>query len=222
VSELNPRVSVIIPVNRDDGFFESSLDSVLSQSFKEFELIIIANNCDDTLWERIQKISDKRVLSKRVEIGGMAFSLNLGLSISRGEYVARMDADDLCLPNRLKSQLNYLDENPTVDVLGGRVKLIDSSDNALDQSLNFYETHEEIVAVLPYRNPIAHPAVFVRKRVLIESGGYKFAYTGEDYELWIRLMLSGKKFHNLNEEILLYRRHDAQMTSNAKRNLILR
>lgn len=220
MNKLHPRISVIMPINKDDGFFASALDSVLNQSFKDFELIIVANQCDDKLWEQILKINDDRVFPKRVCMGGLAFALNFGAIHARGEYIARMDADDICLPNRLLSQLSFMDMYPNVDVLGGRVTLINSDGNVLNEVPAFYETHAEIVSTLPYRNPLVHPAVFLRKEILINSGGYKFGFTGEDYELWIRLMLAGKKFHNLNEEVLLYRRHESQMTGSDKSHLI--
>jgi hypothetical protein len=73
-----------------------------------------------------------------------------------------------------------------------------------------------VVFSLPYRNPLTHPAVCMRKSALLDVGGYKFGFTGEDYELWLRLMMAGKRFHNLDQELLLYRRHDLQMTSAAK------
>jgi glycosyltransferase involved in cell wall biosynthesis len=220
VLEVSPRITVLMPINRDDGFFESSLSSVLNQSYENFELIIIANNCDDSLWESILKITDSRVIARRSNIGGLALALNFGLSIARGEYIARMDADDICLPDRFKFQLSFLEQYKNIDILGGRAKIIDSLGVELSDSLCFFETHREIVSALPYRNPLVHPAVFIRKKVLIENGGYRFGFSGEDYELWIRLMLAGKIFHNLDKELLLYRRHVAQMTGDDKTNLI--
>lgn len=219
-NKITPKISVLMPINRDDGFFDQALDSVLNQTITDFELVILANNCDDDLWHRIMKIQDNRVISKRLSIGGLAFALNTGLHLARGEYIARMDADDICLPNRLEAQLRFMDERSDVDVLGARVQMIDASGAFLNEHLPFLETHEEIASQLPYGNRLIHPTVFARKKVLIEGGGYKYGFTGEDYELWIRLMLDGKIFHNLNENLLYYRRHDAQMTGDAKGYLV--
>jgi glycosyltransferase involved in cell wall biosynthesis len=220
MSDAKPRISVIMPINRDDGFFEAALNSVLCQSYRNFEFLIIANNCSDELWQKISDISDERVVAKRVNIGNLIFPMNLGLSLAKGEYIARMDADDVCLPDRFKLQLNFLEKNPNIDILGGRVKLIDSFGSELSTIPKFFETHFEITSALPYRNPLVQPAIFFRKKVLLENGGYKFGFAGEDYDLWIRLMLAGKTFHNLNDVVLLYRRHESQMTSDNRRYLI--
>jgi glycosyltransferase involved in cell wall biosynthesis len=214
----DPKVSVIMPINKDDGFFDDAINSILSQTYRDFELLIIANGCVDELWEKISTIKDARVISKRLNVGNLIFPMNVGLSIARGKYIARMDADDIALPNRLKIQYDFMEKNRHVDILGGRVKLIDSKNIELDKKLKFSEKHAEIISLLPYRNPLVHPTIFFRKNVVINSGGYKFGFTGEDYELWIRLMLEKKIFHNLNEEVLMYRRHDAQMT-NEQRSL---
>jgi len=219
-SEISPRITVILPINKDDGFFYPALDSVLNQTFKDFELLLIANNCSDELWAGILEISDSRVKPKRLSMGGLAFALNTGISQARGEFIARMDADDLSLPNRLQSQLNFMDKSPEVDILGGRVKFINSKNEVLNEEAPFFEKHAEIISALRYRNPMVHPAVFVRRNVLLNSGGYKYGFNGEDYELWIRLMLSGNIFHNLDEDVLLYRRHESQMTSEDKSYLI--
>jgi glycosyltransferase involved in cell wall biosynthesis len=216
----HPRVSVIMPINRDDGFFEAAVNSVLNQTFENFEFLIIANNCTDELWQKILKVQDTRVITKRVSVGGLCFSPNYGLILARGDYIARMDADDIALPNRLELQVNFLDENPQIDVVGGKVTLIGSAGQLLSDTPKFYETHEQIISVLPYRNPLTQPAVCMRKAALLDVGGYKFGFTGEDYELWLRLMMAGKRFHNLDQELLLYRRHDLQMTSAAKNYVI--
>jgi len=144
----------------------------------------------------------------------------LALSMSRGEYIARMDSDDVCMLDRLELQLNYMDKNSNVDIIGGRVKLINSNNQELNESIAFFETHREIIFTLPYRNPLVHSTILFRKKAVIENGGYKFSFIGEDYELWLRLMLAGKVFYNLKKDILLYRRHKDQCTSDEKINLI--
>lgn len=220
MSKYFPCVTVVMPINKDDGFFDLALKSVLNQTFTNFELIIVANNCSHQLWSRILEINDTRVIVKRLDMGGMAFALNTAVSLARTDYIARMDADDICLPSRLQSQFLFMERNPHVDILGGGIKLIDSKGELIGKRLNILETHAEVVAALPYRNPLVHPATFIRKKALLEIGGYKFGFTGEDYDLWIRMMIAGKVFHNLNEDVLLYRRHNSQMTANDKSYLI--
>ena len=216
INYLNPRVTVVMPINRDDGYFDAALNSILNQSLRDFELIIIANNCSDELWRRIESITDFRVVAKRIEIGGLAFAPNYALLFARGEYIARMDADDISFPSRLESQLLFLEKNPHIDICGGRAEFIDGMGVINKDSPVFLEFHSDIISALPYRNPLMHSAILLRKKMLIEIGGYRFGFAGEDYDLWIRLMLDGRKFHNLDEYVIYYRRHTAQATSHKK------
>lgn len=221
MTQNKPTISVVMPVNRDDGFLDLAVKSILNQTYDNFELIIVANGCSNELWEQILSYTDHRIRHHRLTLGGLCFALNFGINISHGEYIARMDADDISTPIRLDIQLRHIQTNPHIDVLGARCRHINASGELIDQTQKHYISHNEIIDALPFRNPLTHPVVLMKKSALIEAGGYKYGYCTEDYELWLRLMLLGKKFYNLDDNLLLYRIHDSQITNSDSKNKIL-
>jgi glycosyltransferase involved in cell wall biosynthesis len=210
------KLSVILPINRNDGFFEKSVSSVLGQSFSDFELIILANNCTDDLWGEILLLSqfDDRVKPIRIKLGGLTFALNYGINIAKGEYIARMDADDISYIDRFEKQVKFLDNFSDVVLVGARIRLIDEASIPLQHQPKPKPTEFiDISNCLYWTCPIAHPTVMFRKEVILKLGGYKFGYYGEDYDLWLRLIQSNYKINNLSEVLLDYRVHSQQLSS---------
>ncbi|WP_314338666.1 glycosyltransferase [Acinetobacter guillouiae] len=217
MSELNliPKVSVILPINSDHGFLCDAINSILNQSFKDFEFIIVANNCSDKLWLELNEFAnlDSRIKIKRLKIGGLIFALNYGLEIAKGEYIARMDADDISKRDRLIYQVNYLNEHKSTVVLGTQIELIDENNQLLQRQgkkrpVNDFEINEQLFK----NSPLAHPTVIFRKEEIIKIGGYKYGFYGEDYELWLRCRENKYKMENLDEILLQYRIHNNQET----------
>ncbi len=208
-------LSVLLPINKDEGYFESCLESVINQNFEDFELLILANNCSDELWSTIIEFSkkSKKIKIFRLELGGLTFALNYGLNISIGKYIARMDADDLCLPDRFKIQVEYLEKNPSTIVLGSQIILIDQNNNIISQTHKLPTTLEKIKSHSYRNNPLAHPSVIFRRKDIISIGGYKFGFYGEDYELWLRCLRNNFKIENLSIPLIYYRIHDKQETT---------
>jgi glycosyltransferase involved in cell wall biosynthesis len=211
-----PRVSIIMAVNRIDGYLQAAIDSILNQTFSNFELLVIADSGCPGLSEQVLQCAggDRRIRIVTARIGGgVAFSRNLGIVEARGEYVAVMDGDDVSRPDRLRRQAEFLDRNPDIDVVGCRVQMIDQTSKNLARGFRYFETDAQIRKVLPYRVPIPHPAVMFRKRALIRLQGYKYGHSGEDYEMFIRMARDRTiRFYNLNEVLLEYRRHGVQLT----------
>lgn len=216
----SPRVTVVMALNRIDGYLQDSIQSVLAQTFSDFEFLIVIDSSCPGLSERVLELGggDQRIKLITARIGGgLAFSLNLGIAEARGEYVARMDGDDVSRPERLGLQVNYLDQHPEVDVLGCRVQLIDESSRILSRQFPYFEGNEQIRRVLPYRNPLPHPALMIRKSALIAVQGFKYGHYSEDHEMFIRMARNPKvQFHNLDCTLYEYRRHEAQITSSAR------
>lgn len=209
-------VSVILPIYKDDGFFDEALNSILVQTHKNIEVLVIANNSDDSLWEKIVEYAqqDLRIKPFRLELGGLANALNYGIERSRGEYIARMDADDICVKDRIEKQLEFMLKNIDIDILGTQIQYIDMNSNFTEKGRTLVpENHEKIVQFLKKRCPFWHPTVMFKRKSIIKIGGYKYGFYGEDYELWIRAYLAGLKFHNLPEVLLNYRTHLNQMSS---------
>ena len=220
---IDPEVSVVMAVNRDDGFLQPAIDSVLAQSMANFEFLVIANNCSDELWNGLQKLAmkDGRLRPIRTPIGQLPYNLNVGLHYARAEFIARMDADDISLPDRLERQVHYLRTNPAVSVVGANYELIDEHSRRVNHPVHCYINTDEIHARLPFETCMAHPTVMMRRADVLKVGGYAYGLYAEDWDLWLRMRRAGMRFSNLQDTLLLYRMHSGQSTSvNAwRRNL---
>jgi glycosyltransferase involved in cell wall biosynthesis len=202
-------------VDKDNPFLDIAIKSILEQTLENFEFIIVVDGRNPKLLEKIQKEykADPRVILLIDKLGGLAFSLNLGIASARGQYLARMDADDVSKLNRLQAQADYLDSHVDVSVLGSRVELIDSNTVVIDRDYRFYETDKEIRRVLSFRNPLVHPALMFRRTALLNVQGYKYGHSSEDHEMFLRMARDRSvKFHNLDQILFQYRRHGAQAT----------
>jgi len=203
-------------VNRADLFLGEAINSILNQTFRSFEFLIMVDaGCPDVK-QRICELSagDSRVrILESPSVGGFAFALNLGIAESRGEYIARMDGDDVSRPERFEEQVRYLDENKDVDVLGCRVQLIDSNSVKVERVYPYFKTNQQIRRVLPFRNPLMHPALMIRKSALLSVQGYKYGHTSEDHEMFIRMARDPKiGYYNMDKVLFEHRRHALQAT----------
>ena len=201
-----PKVSVILPVyQKNNEYLDLSVESILGQSLKEFELIIIANNCDEKLWESLQKFNEQRVRLYRTVIEQIAFNLNYAINISKADLIARMDADDIAHNERIKKQYEFLHKNPQIDVVGTGVNLIDKNSKIYD-SVQHPKSNKKIRTSLPYKNPFCHPTVMIRKSTLLKHSVYLGGFYSEDYSLWLRLARDNVViFENIQENLLNYR-----------------
>lgn len=216
----SPKISVIMPVARVDCYLETTLESIEAQTFRDFELVLV---CDPGISDEIKQIAGqarfafpKRVISTR--LAGFAFAVNLGIAQSTGELIARWDADDLCDPNRFERQLQEFARRPDLGVLGTRAQLIDGNGDLIpSHGFKFYETDVQIRAALKYRQPLLHTSLMFRASVLFDHKGYRYGYTSEDHELFIRIARDkAVKFGNLPDVVSYYRRHADQLTSTAR------
>lgn len=220
--KISPLISVVLPINKNDGYFNQAVVSILEQSYLNFELIIIANNCTDELWGVILELKklDNRIRPYRLNMGGLVFSLNFGIEVSNGVYIARMDADDICLKTRLEEQINYFLLYPEIDVLGTQIKYVDEDCNPTDFEASFLPLETaDLLNISYYKSPLYHPTVMFKKDKITSLGGYKYAFYGEDYELWNRCFQNNIIIKNLDKVLLLYRVHSNQSSQyNRKKN----
>jgi glycosyltransferase involved in cell wall biosynthesis len=219
VDQAVPRVSVVMAIGRGDAYLGPAISSILSQSFQDFEFLIVVDAGIAEVREDLKReyghLSKVRILESP-SLGGIALALNLGIGRARGEYIARMDGDDISLPLRLERQVKYLDEHPNTAVLGCRVRLIGAESEDLRQTYSFYGSNRAIRRMLPLRSPMVHPALMIRKTALFAVGGYKYCHSAEDHEMYLRMARDPKlEFENLSEILFEYRRHDSQGTNDA-------
>lgn len=217
-----PKVSVVMSVYNGQAFLTEAVDSVLHQTSRDFEFIIIDDGSSDatsTILSRYEA-SDGRVRLLRHENKGRAVSLNIGIGIAQGKYIARMDADDIALPNRLQEQVDFMGRNPNVGILGGAFELMDSKGRILKAVWPPLEDSEIRELMLRF-NPICHPTVMMRKDVALAVGGYRKALLdADDYDLWLR-MSERSKLANLGRLVLRYRIHADQVSVRNMRHQVL-
>ena len=222
----NLEISVLMSVYNGEKYILDAIKSVLNQSYVNFEFIIIDDGSTDNTLSIIKSFSDNRIkLIQNKKNLGLTKSLNIGLEAAAGKYIARMDADDICDPERLSLQLNYLNNHPEIGVLGTDIELINKVGKKFNskkniKSLNIHnsiayifntqkpKSHNLCIWYLLFKNCFYHPTVIFKKDVIIEAGGYK-AKRSEDLDLWSRLFLK-TKFANLKSSLLYHRIHDTQ------------
>jgi len=212
----NPKVTVLMPVYNGEKYLKKAIDSILCQTFNEFEFLIINDGSTDRSIEVIKSYSDPRIiLVENGENLGLIATLNKGIDLARGKYIARMDQDDISVPDRFEKQIKYLDSNHQVGVLGSNFLIIDNQGNRLDSPMIFATQHEFVRWGLNFYSPIVHPSVMMRKDLIVATGGYSSEYLHvEDYDLWVRLSRI-THLSNLPDILLTLRKHDTNITKTA-------
>ena len=198
-------VSIVMPVYNAQDYVGRAIDSILAQSFTAFEFIIIDDCSTDNSVNIIASFKDQRIRFFRNDRNqGIVYSLNRGIAVANGRLVARMDADDISLPQRLNAQVAFMNEHPEVGMCGSYIKLIGSQNDII----RYYTDDAHIKANLIFETGMAHPAVMMRKSVIDQHQlYYQTTYqAAEDYELWVRAA-SVTKFANLPQILLHYTIH---------------
>jgi glycosyltransferase involved in cell wall biosynthesis len=207
-----PKVSVLMPVYNGGKFLAPAIESILKQSLPDLKLIVINDGSKDQSDAVVRAYAERdcRIRYFSRENRGLIFTLNEGLGYCTGKYVARMDADDIALPDRLKQQFEFMEGNPEVLVCGTSVRKIDEHGNPVG-ALTMPDEIRKVRAYALFRCPLMHPTTFFRNHGALS---YDPAYRhSEDYELWMRLLASGESIVNLKTVGLLYRETDGNITS---------
>lgn len=205
------KISVVMPVYNGEKYLNEAIDSIICQTFRDFELIIIDDGSTDNTSNIIKSYNDKRIVFiKNNENLGIVKTLNKGIQIAKGQYIARMDADDICYPYRLEKQYIIMEENPEIGLCGSSVEVFNESTSNIHECPT---DNEEIKVLQIFNTAFAHPSVIIRKDILVKYDlKYDEFYEGmEDYELWLR-MSKVTQLANTKEVLLKYRNHDKQIT----------
>jgi glycosyltransferase involved in cell wall biosynthesis len=197
-------VSILLPVYQGELFLAESINSILNQSYDNFELIIINDGSTDKTGDIIAGYKDKRISVVTQKNKGLVESLNIGIKMTKSEYIARQDADDISEPTRLEKQVNFLESHKNVVMAGCSMKVVDMS-SAIMHEHRVLLNNPELKQELLMRSPFAHGSVMMRKDAVIKAGGYrKDEWPAEDYGLWLRMAEFGD-FANLDEPLYIYR-----------------
>lgn len=217
----SPTISVIMPVYNGGDFLTSSIQSVLDQTYKDFELIIINDGSTDHSSDILSQYAklDKRIRLIERDNRGLVYSLNEGIALSRGNFIARMDSDDISLPLRFEKQIELL-ENEDADICGSHYFVISIHSKKLIPILCPLTEHSVILHLSGSSVPFAHGSVMMRKAFLIEKGlTYNADFLAEDYNLWLSFYFNKAKFANVDDFLFGYRIHSNSITGNITSNL---
>jgi glycosyltransferase involved in cell wall biosynthesis len=208
---ISCKISVILPVYNAEEYLKESIESILSQTFTNFEFIILNDGSTDQSRNIIRAYNDNRIKFVENKINmGLIKTLNLGLNLAEGKYIARMDADDIALPNRLETQVNFMEKNIDIVACGSWIQYFGKSNKKRRYPL----TDKEIRSHFLFRSPLAHPSVIMKaspfkgKNPVRYNANYLHA---EDYKLWFDLMAHGR-LANLPFYLLKYRVSAEQIT----------
>lgn len=209
--ETQPLVSIIMPVYNSEKFLEEAILSILNQTYKNFEFIIIDDASTDSSWEIIKKYKtiDRRIKAIRNKPNlGVTKTLRKGINLTKGKFIARMDADDISSNTRLEEQVNFLLNNPDYVLVGSQINIIDEEGNIIGKR-NYPLTDSQIRKTLFFKSPFAHPSVCIKAASLKKFNYSPKFLTVQDYYLWYQLLQLGKGA-NLNKFLLYYRIHKNQ------------
>ena len=210
-----PSITVLMPAYNAARFIGKAIESILNQTYKDFEFLIINDGSTDNTESIVQSYSDLRIrYIKNDKNSGLIATLNKGIELATGEYVARMDADDVALPQRLEFQKKYFDKHPETDVLASTIIFI----NEAGESTGTWQLDRDTInssaikSAMIRENCIAHPTIMCRKSLLEK---FKYRTSGmhiEDYDLWLRLLNRGYHFAKIDTPLLYYRVHSESVT----------
>jgi len=206
-----PTISVVMPVYNDERFVGAAIESILAQNFQDFEFIVVNDGSTDDTGDVLGKFIDPRLIIINQTNHGIVRALNVAISMAKGEYIARMDSDDVSRRDRFRKQVEFLDSKPEYGLVGSPCEIV-HEDGTHMAHFSVPQRDEAIRRSMIWRNPFVHSSIMVRKSVLDIVGGYKKTYDsiGHDYDLWWRI-LSVTKGANLGEE-LLTRTHRSKST----------
>jgi len=208
-------VSVLMPVYNASGFVKEAMESILNQSYRDIEFIIINDGSTDDSEKIIQSIKDNRIRYVKNEKNlGLIATLNKGIDLCEGTYIARMDADDISLPDRIKKQVEFMNKNLDIGVCGTDYIQFGKGKQMLSKS---HHEHEWIAGWMLFNSSVVHPSLMMRTSVIKNEKPYfndSYKHV-EDYELWSRLIFKCK-FADVPEALLKYRLHASQVSRQFK------
>ena len=221
---MTPRVTVLMAVKDGLPWIREAIESVLSQTYRDFELVLVDDGSVDGTAEAAAEYGDPRLRVLRNDRNvGQVPSLNRGLREAAGAYVARLDADDVCLPQRLERQVAVLDAEPEVVLTGAWMDVVDERGRLWAKVRGQVRDFPELLfAILSDRFPFSHPSLMYRRDVVLELGGYDESLApAEDKDLYRRLALARHEVRAVEQVLVRYRRHERQL-SQEQRDVQLR
>ena len=208
---MEKKFSVLMSVYKKEKkeYLELAINSVFNQTLVPNEVVLVEDGLlTNELEEFIKKLEKKHKCLRVIRFEknrGLGPALNDGLKECKYEFVARMDTDDICKKDRFEKQINYLIENPDIDIVGTNMTEYDSNMQKITSKKIVPKEHDDIIKYIKKRNQMNHPTVMLKKSKVLESNGYEDFPYFEDYYLWAKMIKNGCKFHNIQEELYDFR-----------------
>ncbi len=217
-----PEVSIILPVWNAEEYIQECINSILNQSYQNFELIIVTNGSNVPTLQAIEQIKDKRIIRFHFDQPDLIKAVNKAITESSGRYISRIDSDDIMTLHRLQLQVDFLKQNPDFAIVSGEIQYL--GDQLKNRGyflhvnwLNQLKTHEDIFLNRFVDSPVANPSLMVRKEVFERFGLYKDGPFPEDYEIVLRWLENNMKIGKIPEDVLQWRDHSGRLTRNNDR-----
>ncbi|MBU6376336.1 MAG: glycosyltransferase family 2 protein, partial [Bdellovibrionales bacterium] len=214
---MSTRVTVIIPAYNAESFLQETLDSLYIQKFRDFQILVVDDGSTDRTLELLEKQTDPRLKFVSYRNCGAGASRQRAMESVDSELIAFLDADDLAHPDRLGAQLSLFEQDESLVLVGSGLELI-NQDGVTVGFRSYPESDSAIRAMLPIENPVAQPAVMIRRSIAVLAGGYRVneGDGAEDYDLWLRMARLGK-LKNLPDHLTRYRLHKNQFKASRTR-----
>ncbi len=213
---MTGEVTVLMPVYNAEKYLAEAIESVLNQTFFDFEFLIINDGSTDRSVEIIKSYTDDRIKLITRKNGGVSAALNTGLELASGRYIARFDADDICYPQRIEEQYKFMIEHPDYILTGSDADYITKDGDYIFRFNNKGYTDAQIRESIKYSCPFIHSTVMYKKEIVRNLGGYEVkAHTFEDYFLWVKLIKVGKVY-NFNKSFIKVRFNPESVTVDSK------
>lgn len=212
MSLSDPEITVLMPAYNAGKYIAEAIRSVLGQSFTNFELLIVNDGSTDDTLNIIRSFKDSRIVLISQENKGVSAALNLGLAHARAAYIARFDADDICYPERLKIQFEFITTHPAYSIIGSAADYADADGHFIFTHHPAGHLNEEIQQLKYSVCPFIHSSVFYKKELVVNNGGYnEHAHTYEDHFLWVNI-LKNEKACNLSQPLIKVRLNPGSIT----------
>ncbi len=207
MEDMHFSVLMSVYIKEKPQFLKESLNSVFNQTLPPDEVILVEDGpLTDELYSTIKDFTEKHEKLKIVPLNenhGLGYALNIGLKHCKYNLVARMDSDDICKPYRFEKEITFMHEHKDIDICSSWIDEFENDKNNVVSQRRIPETHEEIIKYAKYRCPVNHPTVVYKRDKIIQLGGYQDF--PEDYYLWIKMIMNGCKFYNIQESLLFFR-----------------
>jgi glycosyltransferase involved in cell wall biosynthesis len=209
---MNLSLTVILPVYNGEKYLKKCIDSILNQTFRDFEFLIIDDSSNDSSSSIIKNFDDSRIkLITNIQNQGLTKILNKGLKIANGNYIARIDQDDFSFKDRLFKQMEYLYQNPKTKLIGSSCNVIDENDKIL-KSIKCPNSRKKILEKFVKSNPFMHSSVIFDKETALNLGGYPESFVhAQDFSLWYSIT-SSNEVYNLSDKLVNIRWHNERAT----------